>query len=840
MMTIILKHIVKNIYEKKLRTSLILVTILLSTIVLFIGLSLNDILNQTYSTMVNGAYGDANVLMRKTSDEENPLYHSKDIHTDSIVVDDRLDMIINTVGMSELNGESVRVSLTGLDLEKASEMNVVDTIDQTEGFQLNEKEAMISSRTASNYNLDIGDYLKVELNSDSYTYMIGAISKSTGLYYSEMDDIILVMSNDQLNEIYGTQNLVTSTLLKVDHEKLDKSIETLTNNHPSYYIEQVSELDSVMRDEETFQTTMIVAIIIIVMISAYVILSLSKVIVAERMPTIGTFRSVGTPKRMINRILQMEFLLYGIIGAVIGLLLALLLLPIAADQFNEYKEYGVETVVKYHPMYIVIALVFGSLFPIIIGMFHIYRANRQSLKEIILHTTHTVKEYSPIAIIFGIVLFISAMGIHFYNRQDQLLLALISVLCLFIAIVLLMPTFLNVISKFVSFLLSRTTKGEIKIGIKNIANNKLVSNNANMIIVVFLLLLMIGVTSAGIDQYISKSVQQDFDIFIGANEMDFSNFEDLETIAGVNDVYRQHIGGAQYDIQRAKDTFVVYGVEDLDEFDQFYSGATFFGDTKYNLNNLENGIIIDIYQAERYDLEIGDTFLMEPLDQELRPLPNRNLVEVEVAGVMDAASLSSNKDIVIVPLDFFQDHFIGSFNQIEVKVSEDVEVETVKNTIKNHYPYSGIQVQSFKELIESQKATVDTLIQGILMIILLGLVIGLLGITNNLLVSFMERKKEYAVLYSVCMSRTQLIKMLFYEMIMTFVSVVIIGFLGGLAMNMVWTRFIYAVGLKIDLSFNYELFLILCGAVFVLLACSSVFMIRKVARLNVLHELRYE
>src|SRR5690625_1917479 len=167
-----------------------------------------------------------------------------------------------------------------------------------------------------------------------------------------------------------------------------------------------------------------------------------------------------------------------------------------------------------------------------------------------------------------------------------------------------------------------------------------------MIIVVFLLLLMIGVTSAGIDQYISKSVQQDFDIFIGANEMDFSNFEDLETIAGVNDVYRQHIGGAQYDIQRAKDTFVVYGVEDLDEFDQFYSGATFFGDTKYNLNNLENGIIIDIYQAERYDLEIGDTFLMEPLDQELRPLPNRNLVEVEVAGVMDAASLSSNKDIV--------------------------------------------------------------------------------------------------------------------------------------------------------------------------------------------------
>src|SRR5699024_715630 len=134
----------------------------------------------------------------------------------------------------------------------------------------------------------------------------------------------------------------------------------------------------------------------------------------------------------------------------------------------------------------------------------------------------------------------------------------------------------------------------------------------------------------------------------------------------------------------------------------------------------------------------------------------------------------------------------------------------------------------------------DTLIQGVLIIIVLGLVIGLLGISNNLLVSFMERKKEYAVLYSVCMSRIQLVKMLLFEMIMTVIAVVIIGFVGGLVMNMVWPRLLYAVGLRVDFSFNYELFFILCGAVFLLLALSSLFIIRKVARLHVLNELRYE
>src|SRR5690625_5808456 len=56
-----------------------------------------------------------------------------------------------------------------------------------------------------------------------------------------------------------------------------------------------------MRDEETIQTKMFSANVIIVMISAYVILSLSKVIIAERMPTVGTFRSLGATKGMINR-----------------------------------------------------------------------------------------------------------------------------------------------------------------------------------------------------------------------------------------------------------------------------------------------------------------------------------------------------------------------------------------------------------------------------------------------------------------------------------------------------------------------------------------------------------
>ena len=147
---------------------------------------------------------------------------------------------------------------------------------------------------------------------------------------------------------------------------------------------------------------------------------------------------------------------------------------------------------------------------------------------------------------------------------------------------------------------------------------------------------------------------------------------------------------------------------------------------------------------------------------------------------------------------------------------------------------------TFEEMLASQKGTIDTLITGITIIILLGMVIGLLGITNNLIVSFIQRKQEYAILYSVCMSRAQLIKMLFVEMIMTCIAVVVIGLVGAISMYVAMIKLLYGIGLRIQFSFDFQLFGVLCGVVFMVLVLSSLSTIRRVKKMNMLEELRYE
>src|SRR5699024_321114 len=142
------------------------------------------------ATMNKGIYGDGNILITKANDEDDPLFSVQDIETDSIDIEERVDLI-QVFGTSEHNDKDVKVTLTGLDMNIASNMNLIHPIDSSEDVTLKEKEAMISSRTASNYDLDIGDTLTVQINNQPYTFSIGAVSEDNGLYYSEQDDILI-------------------------------------------------------------------------------------------------------------------------------------------------------------------------------------------------------------------------------------------------------------------------------------------------------------------------------------------------------------------------------------------------------------------------------------------------------------------------------------------------------------------------------------------------------------------------------------------------------------------------------------------------------------------------
>ncbi|GGA65643.1 ABC transporter permease [Ornithinibacillus halotolerans] len=836
-MKIVLKHIIRNIVEKKLRSSIVLLTILLSTFVLFIGLSLNAIINETYQTMLQGAYGSSNIVITKSASEESSFYGPSDLVIDHIGEVQQLN-IIQGSGKVRIEGKEISSSLYGLEATAARDFELIDIIAGETSDDL--QSVVISQRTATQYDLQLGDVIKLEHGEDTYELTISAISKLTGIFYTEMDTVLLLAHPEKVNELYGLEGMVTSTYLEVDAENIDSTLSTLKENNDRFTIQKSSAADTILRDEQTFQTVMLLAIIIIVLISAYVISSLSKLILSERMPVLGTFRSVGAQKGTMNRILLLEFFVYGFIGSILGIIFALLALPYAADIFNEYKAYGVETVVHYNFIYAGIAVVFGMAFPVFISLIRIVKTNRKPLKEVLFETANIVEARSKWTILTGIILLVLAFGLYFFNTYDDLVLAIISLLSLFVSIVMLMPLLLNGLATVLRHIFQHSTNGELKLGMKNIANNRIVSNNVSMIIVVFLLLIMVGVSSNGIDHYVSNTLTKDFDVSVSISENNQNIEEGISSMEGISETSVQTISLGSSSVKGKENSFAVYGFANFYDVDEFYDGITYLELDEDNISTLENAVILDEYYMDKYGIEIGDVVFVQPVDIHEEAREQIESVELIVSGKMNSAGFNSSRDSVFIPIEIFEEHFATIFRQLDLRLVKGEMAEEMKATIQDNYAPYSLEVVTFDEMLGSQKATIDTLIDGITIIIGLGMIVGILGISNNLIVSFNQRKKEYAVLYSVCMSKGQIIKMVFAEMLITFIAVVIIGLFGGYALTILLTKLLHAIGLVSEFTFTFGLFGLLCFVVGVLLCLSTLTLIRKVFKLNIMKELRYE
>ena len=106
------------------------------------------------------------------------------------------------------------------------------------------------------------------------------------------------------------------------------------------------------------------------------------------------------------------------------------------------------------------------------------------------------------------------------------------------------------------------------------------------------------------------------------------------------------------------------------------------------------------------------------------------------------------------------------------------------------------------EYIAEQLNAINTIIQALFASVFLGSAIIVFGIIGNLIVSFIQRKREYAVMYSVCMSKRQLVHMLFWEMLFSSVSILFVSVISGFALSNFLSKSTSGAGMVLDFRFN--------------------------------------
>jgi len=187
----------------------------------------------------------------------------------------------------------------------------------------------------------------------------------------------------------------------------------------------------------------------------------------------------------------------------------------------------------------------------------------------------------------------------------------------------------------------------------------------------------------------------------------------------------------------------------------------------------ESKAVIGVNLAELMDLKVNDyiTLLVRTKEDTF------NTIDVEIAGLVRAPNPMINNGIVFVPLDVAQQALnVGNGVSLLALKTVSGDEDTVTKALTNSFKNKDLDLKaySWKESATTVIALSAAKKGGIGAILSIVLLIGMLGIINNVILSALERTEEIGMMKALGMRE--------WEIVFVFmVEATGIGILGGLA-----------------------------------------------------------
>ena len=574
-------------------------------------------------------------------------------------------------------------------------------------------------------------------------------------------------------------------------------------------------------------------LIVVILMAAFIISSAYKVIVLERMAVIGTFRSIGATRVSTDLILLMESLLYGIIGGILGDILGIPILNYMADSSNMFKNYGVETIVVIDKINFLWAFLLAIFLCIIGSIVPIIKASKISLKDIIFGTFSENSSRNILSFILGVTLFIVPY-IKKFKWTGNFLFSILAAFSVFLSMIFIIPYVMKLFCYIFKEVYRVIFGNEGAIALDNIGKSKVLINNGILLSSTLAAVVVIYIASSSVSGLITKGYSKmNYDLKIEQwKDKDMINkLKDIEYIKDFQEEFilnEVEVKNKDFKIRQ------IQGIESNKYLD-FYKDVNIYdyknNKKEYILKKLDKGrnIIISDILEKRQKFKIGDKISLK-LEDQYKEYTIVGLAESEFISNGQIALVSSEiikKDMNIQIGNFIKVKTRKNNNELDKKLREDLEKYNVVITKKS---------DDLKTDLEVNKGLMNSLESFSLM----SLIIGSLGMMNNLMVSFIYRKREFAVLASVGMSKLKRGKLLFIEGITLGVFGGILGVLEGVYISMFLGEITYSLDSYIITTIPLKLIILLGFLAVVLVIVASFVPIFKSSNMSIVEEIKYE
>ena len=817
-MNIVFKNSLKNIFGKPFRTLLVVFAIFMCSLCALLCFDLGDSITKVLTTFM-GNISRADFIVMAASDVSKL--------PDGFPEADTMIIVANSETLyKKIDGEYCYVTteslrIYGLDPKDAESMEFLPPLDIKDG------EMYITKKFAENYGYKEGDKITVHDRAKKEVELtIG------GLLPADMKNPLIAGSS-------GVVNLNTSTTLSCGYQDADMLLVDLKDNtkikeakkmieekYPTatYTDLYLSDSDNAMVNElkAVFMLMFVVAFLLVIFVTA----SICNRIVSERMPYIGTLRSLGMSTARTARILLLENVLYALFGSIPATVLySFIRLPILNLLFNTGSD-DIKLEFPPYPVVLVAGIIIGAvLIECLIPLKAILKALKTSIRDIIFDNRDTAYRFSKSSLIIGLVFVVAAIVTFFFRKN--IIGATFCILSSVVALALLFPRILKAVTGLIRKIAEKSGNTAWSLAATETISRKSTVGSGVLSATAAAMCIVVYALAGGLSDSVS-GIAYNCDVVMETQKA-AKYYSYIDNVEGVTDTEMIYSSPAT----------VWFNDETVDSYVEFFSlpegGFKYFTGFEQLPESLENGsIAVTKTLANKYNLHVGDTLKVTIGPDYLLPMEE----EFKVADIVETNYYGGGKvNILVSPGDYKR-----LFNDMPgLLLMNSSDPDALKNTLETYGKNTYNKLSTKDELIEELESDNAKTIAITTAIMAISIGMTAIGMISNQLLGFEGRKKECAVMLSTAMNKRKLSGILFKEVLIASMTASATGTIIGTLMTVVLNAALMsAQTMSMEVNFEPLKMLVFFAVMTVAFTATVLFPIKNLRKMKISEQIKYE
>ncbi len=776
-MFILLKYTFKTMWEKKFRTFLIVLAIALGGGLFIASMSLTDSIMATYTKTMKAFQGDVDFSI--SPDWENDKGNNFAIAKAQRVTKS-LDAIVpmeysSATYQKNPNEKMTNITIVGYNIQDYMKINEIEAVEGNV-LDMTDQSIILSKKTADELGIKAGETVTFVFDGKTKRKLkVAATVKSKGVFIAESQQCVALMPYDTIAHYNRTKKGKTNSLYIKVANKADKPeiMNQLTEIYSEQSIRDESDFTELASQLSVIQIPFVLMTFVVVFMSVFIIYSSFKVIMLEKLPHIGTFRSVGASKKKMNRVLMLESILYGTIGGICGVLLGKgfinLFAPILINMMMQGIDVDAQATVQQSTC--INGFILCEVIAIGSTIIPIKQISKMSLKDVILGGGNQKEIKYFKSTLIGVVLIVAGLFmVKSFEGSAKMIVSVLGMLFAIIGIIKVVPILVAILSEILSIIFKFIFGNVGFLASKNLKQNKSVLNSITLITIGISILIAIGTMTSNVEtqvvDFYDTVFNCDIEAYIGM--MDKTTVSKIKAMKNVKQVVPY--ANSQFTVKEFNNSSAYAYAADLDFVDAV--NLDFDGDPEQLMHELYQGrnVIVNNSMKRKYNLKKDDVITVDYGQ-------GKKAKQFKIVGFYECQFQLD----MLMPLKYYkmdmQDPYYGG---AYIKLYDHSQADALVAELEEKFADNGTWIRTIAQQKQDNMQS-NAMLMGMISVFgFLAALIGVVGIINNLMVSFIERKKQLGMMRSVGMSKWQLLRMIFIEGLGSGLCGAIGGVLGGM------------------------------------------------------------